>query len=107
MSGLGVGEGRGVGTGDGVSSDGDDIVLVLVGVSGLSSMCRRVAGRVFLLILGTGGFLFCRFSSLSERSRSCWRVTEFSRESVAERVERVSRLLDEATMGTIPLRSPR
>lgn len=97
----------GVGKGDGESSDGDDIVLVLVGVSGLSGMCREIVGRVFLRIFGTGGFLFSRFSSLSVRSKSCLRVTEFSRESVAERVERVPKLLDEATLGTIPLSSPR
>jgi hypothetical protein len=67
-----------------VSSDGDDKVLVLEGVSGLSGMCSRVAGRVFLRIVGTGGFLFCRFSSLSKRSKSCVRVMELSRESVVE-----------------------
>ena len=66
-----MGEGKGVGKGDGERSDGDDIVLVLVGVSGLSGMCREIVGRVFLRIFGTGGFLFSRFSSLSVRSKSC------------------------------------
>ena len=97
----------GVGKGDGESSDGDDIVLVLVGVSGLSGMCREIIGRVFLWIFGTGGFLFSRFSSLSVHLKSCLRVTEFSCESVAEWVEWVLKLLDEATLGTIPLSSPR
>jgi hypothetical protein len=32
VSGVGVGEGRGVGMGDGVSSDGDNIILILVGL---------------------------------------------------------------------------
>jgi hypothetical protein len=102
-----VGEGKGVGMDDNVRSDGDEIVLVLVGVSGLSGMCREAVGRVFLRTFGTGGFLFSRFSSLSVRSKSCLLVMEFSRENVAERVERVRGLLDEATLGTIPLRSPR
>ena len=73
----------------------------------MSGMCREIVGRVFLRIFGTGGFLFSRFSSLSVRSKLCLRVTEFSRESVAERVEWVPKLLDEATLGTIPLSSPR
>ena len=63
--------GLGVDMGDGVSSDGDDIVLVLVDVSGLSGVCGGVTGRVCLWTFGTGGFLFCRFSSLSLRSESC------------------------------------
>ena len=86
QGGLGCEIVAGVGAGDGVSSDGDDMVVVLVDVSGLSGMCSRVAGRVFLRLVGTGGFLFCRFSSLSKRSKSCVRVMELSRESVVERI---------------------
>jgi hypothetical protein len=102
-----VGESKGVGRGENVRSDGDEIVLVLVGVSELSGMCRETVGRVFLQTFGIGGFLFSCFLSLSVCSKLCLLVIEFSRESVAEQVERVQGLLDEATLGMIPLQSPR